>query len=184
VTTAASLAHAVYEQGQPVGFVSNGRDAADRVRAEARNREHRSRAGARLTLNEQARSERLQPVSVETRRGADQLLRILDQLARLELTDGLTFVEMLGEVTSRLPRDATVAAILPGVSEEAAAALGILRRGGFAVTAVLVTPEEDVLHDWASPPDWAARLMAEGIPFRQVRDETDLEALCAEHFIR
>src|SRR5258708_13435224 len=39
VTTAASLANAVYELGHQIGFVSNARDAADRIRHKAWNRE-------------------------------------------------------------------------------------------------------------------------------------------------
>jgi uncharacterized protein (DUF58 family) len=47
VTAAASLAHAVYQMGQQIGFISNGRDAADRIRLEGWDREYRSRLGAK-----------------------------------------------------------------------------------------------------------------------------------------
>lgn len=184
VTTVASLAHAVYEQGQPIGFVTNGRDAAERLRFEGWREEFRSRAIAHRTLDRRPRSERLAPVMVETRRGPNQLLRILDTLARLETTDGLSFPELVSEAIGRLPRDATIAAVLTHVTEETAIALGILRRSGFAVIAVMVSYEENEYLDWASPPDWAERLLAEGVPFRRVRDEASLQELCAEHFIR
>lgn len=185
ITTAASLANAVYEQGQQLGFVSNGRDAADRIQREGWKREFRTRAVAQRTLAEPMRNERLQPVTVETRRGAGQLLQILDALARLEPTDGLEFADLVLETSARLPRDATVVAILTDVSEATAIALGGLRRGGFAVMAILVSVEEGgEYRDWALPPDWAGRLMAEGVPFRRVQDEASLEQLCAEHFVR
>ncbi len=184
VTTVASLANAVSEQGQQVGFVSNGRDAADRIRSEGCRQEFRSRTLARENLDQRSSSERLQPVVVETRRDPGQLGLILDALARLELTDGLPFPDLVAEVSSRLPRDATVAAVLSEVSEEAAITLGNLRRSGFAVTAVLVSLEENDLHDWASAPEWADRLITEGIAFRRVQDEASLERLCAEHFVR
>ncbi len=184
VTTAASLANAVYEFGQQVGLVSNGRDAADRIRQEGWRREFRTRAIARANLKRSGRNERLQPVTVETCRGATQLLRILDTLARLELTDGLEFSELIAETSARLARDATIAAIVTRVSEATAIALGTLRRSGFAVTAIVVSFEEVDYHDWATPPDWADRLMAEGIAFRRVQDESSLSRLCAEHFVR
>lgn len=184
VTTAASLAHAVFEQGQQIGVVSNGRDAADRVRWEGYRHEFRSRTMARRELTEAPPSERLRPVVVETRRGTGQLRQILDTLARLETTDGLEFADLVLEVAPRLPRDATVVAILTDVTETTAIALGGLRRSGFAVTAILVSLEEaGEYRDWASPPEWAGRLLAEGIPFRRVVDEASLESLCAEHFV-
>ena len=34
ITAAASMANAVYEMGQQIGLVTNGRDAADRIRQE------------------------------------------------------------------------------------------------------------------------------------------------------
>ena len=77
-----------------------------------------------------------------------------------------------------------MAAVLTRVPEETAIALGTLRRAGFSVTAVMVSFEETEYLDWASPPEWADRLLAEGIAFRRVRDEASLEQLCAEHFVR
>jgi uncharacterized protein (DUF58 family) len=184
VTTVASLANAVHELGQQIGFVSNGRDAAERIRQEGWRREFRTRAMAKATLARRDPNERLEPVSVETRRGSGQLDRILDTLARLELTDGLPFADLLLEVCGRLPRDATVAAVMTGVTEETAFALGNLKRGGFAVMVVLVSFEAMDYHDWSSPPEWAERLLAEGIEFRRVQDESSLTQLCAEHFVR
>jgi hypothetical protein len=42
----------------------------------------------------------------------------------------------------RIPRDATLIAILPRVPVESAVALGTLRRQGFAVTAILIGLDE------------------------------------------
>ena len=92
---------------------------------------------ARRVAEMRESSDRLEPVMVETRRGAEQLMRILETLARVELTDGLTFPQLIAETTSRLPRDATALAILPSVTEETAVALGNLRRHGFAVSVIL-----------------------------------------------
>ena len=52
-------------------------------------------------------SHRLQPLIVETRRGVEQLHHIRDVLARVELTDGLTFAALVAETTSRLPRSSS-----------------------------------------------------------------------------
>jgi uncharacterized protein (DUF58 family) len=181
ITTTASLANAVYQMGEQVGLVTNGRDAAERVRYEGWHQEFRTRALARAKANTHEQSDRLQPLRVETQRGASQLDRILRTLARLELTDGFTLPQLLAETTSRLPRDASVIAILTTVSEEAAIALGNLRRSGYAVTAVLVMfGGESEYFDWAEPPGWVARLLAEGISFRRVDDEASLSRLCAE----
>jgi uncharacterized protein (DUF58 family) len=184
VTAAASLANAVYQMGEQIGFVTNGRDAAERARYEGWHQEFRTRALARAKAAEHPASERLQPVLVETRRGAAQLEQILAALARLETTDGFDFPQLLVESASRLPRDATVIAILADVTEEAAIALGNLRRQGYSVTAVLVMFGETEYHDWAQPPEWAGRLLAERIEFRRIDDEAALSRLCAERILR
>ena len=108
-------------------------------------------------------------MQIETRRGPDQLTPILEALARAELTDGLTCAQLVTEVSSRMPRDATVVAILPDVPEETAIALGNLRRQGFAVTAVVVM-YDDELH----AAEGLGRLMAERIDVRRIGDEREL----------
>src|SRR5580700_7038608 len=143
ITTAASLANAVYQMGQQIGLVTYGRDAADRIQQEGFRHEFRTRSLALQTAKMRDGSDRLRPVIVETRRGPEQLLRILEALARLELTEGLTFPQLIIEATSRLPRDATVVAILPSVPVEASIALGNLKRRGYAVTVILVTYDDD-----------------------------------------
>lgn len=178
VTTAASLANAVYQMGQQVGLVTNGRDAADRIRQEGWRLDFRTRAAAQQTVAMRDRSDRLQPVVVQTRRGVDQLMRILETLGRVELTDGLTFLQLVEEAASRLPRDATVVAVLSDVPAETALALGSLRRRGFAVTAVLVTADDDQF------PQFAGRLMAESIDVRRIENDAALSALCSEQAVR
>ena len=75
----------------------------------------------------------------------EQLQRMRELLACIELNAGLTFRQLIGESVARLPRDATVLAVLAEVTVETALTLGTLRRRGFAVTAVLVLFEEDAL---------------------------------------
>jgi uncharacterized protein (DUF58 family) len=173
VTAAVSLANAVYEMGQQVGLISNGRDAADRIRLEGYEHDHRTRLAARSKAGMHERSERLQPMIVQTRRGAEQFQRIREIMARVELTDGLSLAALIYETTSRMPRDATVVALIPEASVETALALGSLRRQGYAVSIVLVSADE------ADVEDSYGRLMAEGImDIRTLRDEAGLPDLC------
>jgi uncharacterized protein (DUF58 family) len=178
VTAAASLANAVYQMGQQVGLVSNGRDAADRIRLEGWAEDYRTRRAARQKAGMQEENQRLQPVVVETRRGAEQFQRIRETLARVELTDGLTVSDLVVEAGSRLPRDATIVAVLPDVTVETALTLGNLRRQGYAVTVVLILFDEDNLERGYG------RLLAEGVrDVRHLRDEAGLPELCRQQLL-
>jgi len=178
VTTAASLGNALYQMGQQVGLMTNGRDAADRIREEGWRSDFYTREMAQSKLGMRESSDRLRPVEVATRRGADQLTRMLESLARIELSDGLDFAALVSEVTSQLPLDATVVAVLPDVSPETAIALGNLRRRGFAVTAVMVMYDDEGHY-----PDCVGRLLAEGIDARRVEDEETLSVFCGEQLV-
>jgi uncharacterized repeat protein (TIGR01451 family) len=178
VSAAASLANAVYEMDQQIGLVTNGRDAADRIRQEGWDYDIRSRKAARRAAGMLESSDRLQPVVVETRRGSEQLMRILETLARVELTDGLSFAQLVLETAGRLPRDATIVALLTSPSIETAGALGELRRKGLAVTAIL-NLFDDTEFERAS-----AQLAAEGIEARHLKNVEALPTLCREYALR
>jgi uncharacterized protein (DUF58 family) len=178
VTAAASLANAVSEMDQQVGLVTNGRDAADRIRQEGWDYDIRSRKAARLAAEMQENNDRLQPVVVPTRRGAEQLSQILSTLARVELTDGLSFPQLVSETASRLPRDATVVAILTAASLETAIALGELRHKGLAVTAIL-----NIYDDTEYAKEYAM-LATEGIDARHLKNVEALPTLCREYVLR
>jgi uncharacterized protein (DUF58 family) len=175
VTTAVSLAHAVFLMGQQVGLVTNGRDAADRIRLEGWDQDFRTRQTARYIGGMDATSDRLRPLLVPTRRGPESFEQIRETLARVELTDGLTFAELVVETAGRLPRDASVIALLPAVSTETALALGNLRRRGFAITAVLILIDEDHLEQAYG------RLLAESMrDIRHLQSEAEVSALCGQ----
>lgn len=178
VTTAASLIHAVYEMGQQIGLMTNGRDAADRIRHEGWAYDQRTREAAREGAGMLPKSERLRPVIVPTRRGPETFMQILDALGRLELTDGLTFSQLIEESQEHLPRDATVVVLLPQVTAEDAIRLSMLKRQGFAVTAVLN------LYDQYEFGRAAGMLLAEGIESRQLRDEASIVSLCNQAVLR
>jgi uncharacterized protein (DUF58 family) len=179
-TVAASIAYAVAMINQPVGLVSNGRDAADRMRTEVETQEggddevasFENRDEARLSGEMLEESERLRLVQVETRRGIEQFQKIREALARLELSDGMTFPGLILEATPRLPRDATVIAVLAAVPVETSASLGILRKQGFAVSALVIGLEDE---DAAKA---HGRLLAAGVrDVRSIRNEAELALL-------
>jgi uncharacterized protein (DUF58 family) len=183
ITTACSLAYAISLLNQQVGLASNGRDAAERIREEALEAKseaqpdegYDSRFEARERFELLERTNRLRPVVVETRRGFEQYQLIREALARLELTDGMTFPQLVLEMGPRIPRDATVIAMLPRVPVETALALGILRRQGFAISVILIGLAEDGSDDRAQA---YGRLLAEGIrDVRVVNSEEELMLL-------
>lgn len=178
VTAAASIANAVYEMGQQIGLVTNGRDAADRIRQQGWEYDIRTRDAAKQAASMLDDSDRLRPLVVETRRGADQLMQILETLARVELTDGLTLHQLIAETMSELPRDATVIAILPKVTPETVVTLGSLKRQGYAVTAVLNLYEEYNFAQAAGP------LIAQGIDVQQLKDEASIVSVCRKFILR
>lgn len=184
ITTVASLANAVFVMGQQIGFVSNGRDAADRIRAEGWLAEFTTRADACQRAAGPPTNDRLQPVQVQTRKGIEKMRQILETLARLEHTDGLDFSEMLAAAVSKIPRDATVVPVLRQVTPATAIALGELVHRGFLVTAVVVAFERDPVPDWAQPPEWAGLLLAHGVDFRLVNSEESVMSLCTEAIVR
>ncbi len=178
ITAAASVANALYQMGQQVGLVSNGRDAVDRIRREGWDPDPQNRLIARQSAAMLDKSDRLRPVVVETCRGPEQLMRILETLARLELTDGLTLGQALEETTSRMPRDATVLAFVSKVSIETAMALGELRRRGFAVTAVVNAYH---IHEFEAA---CGPLLAEGVEARHLPDEAAVTTMCEDYVLR
>ena len=184
IIAVASLANAVFLMGQQIGLISNGRDAADRIREEGWRAEFLNRAAAQQRAAEPLTNDRLRPVQVQTGKGSEKMREMLETLARLEHTDGLDFAEMLAAIISRVPRDATVIPVLRQVTPAMAVALGDLVRRGFLVTAVVVNFGEGSVPDWAQPPEWAMLLLAHGIDFRMVNSEEAVMNLCAEALVR
>jgi uncharacterized repeat protein (TIGR01451 family) len=176
VTAAVALANAVALMGQPIGLITNGRDAADRIRRRdeiARRAGPRAdRAAVRRMAAMREDDDRLRPLIVPPGRGPEIFARIRETMARVELSDGLTFDRLLIEAEPRLPRDATVIAVLADVTHETALSLGRLKRQGFAVSAVLLAFDEVERIDSAGP------LIAEGIPVRALSDEEELYRFC------
>jgi uncharacterized protein (DUF58 family) len=178
ITAAASIANAVTLMGQQIGLITNGRDAADRIRTEGWASDWRTREAAQVAASVRTTSDRLRPIVLGTRRGGDQFMQILEMLARLELTDGLSLPQTILETSSRMPRDVTVIAILARVTPEIAISLGMLRRRGLAVVAILN------IHDPLEYADAAGPLMAERIETRHLQSEESVTEICAQYWLR
>jgi uncharacterized protein (DUF58 family) len=164
ITACVSLAYALYEMGQQVGVITNGRDAAERIRQEGWDYDMRTRQAALESATPSDEDDRLQPVIVPTARGPQQPLRIRHLLARLEKTDGFRIPELLRETISRLPRDASVIVVMSDVRPADAIALSQLKRQGFFVTAIIN------VYDLGEFADRAGPLVAAGIAVHQLVD--------------
>lgn len=184
IVAVAALANAVSLQGQQIGLVTNGRDAADRIREAGWHGEFQNRSLARKQAATVTENTRMRPVVVPTRKSAENFLLILETLARLEHTDGLEFSRLVREAAVQIPRDATVVAVLSQVTPEVAQSLGELVRRGFLVTVVVVVFGGELLPDWARPPEWAEILLAQSINFHIANSENAVTNLCAQAIIR
>ena len=120
---------------------------------------------------------RLRPQVVPHARGPESFARIREAMARVELSDALKFDRLVIEAESRIPRDATVVAILAMVTPETALSLGRLKRQGYAVSVVLLAFDEIERIDNASP------LIAQRIQVRSISDETELHGFCELQFV-
>jgi uncharacterized protein (DUF58 family) len=178
VTAAASLAGALAQMGQQVGFITNGRDAAERIRREGWGHDQVHTRREAQSAGDEQENHRLRPVIVPTRRSSIQLRQILETLARIEKSDGLPFPALVHESASRMPHSATVIALLASVTTEAALALGNLRRRGMAVTAIVNVYDE---YDFARV---AGPLVAERIEVRQLRDRAGIARMCQRMVLR
>ena len=178
ITAAASVAHAMYEMGHQFGLLTNGLDAASGVKGRAERAgaatdfESRdaARSGAASTDGDAIR----RPLVVPAEKGAGQFMRIWELLARVELSEEISFGEMVIQEAGAIARDATVFAILANVTPEIAVALGELRRRGMAVSAVVNTYYD---YEFEESVKW---LLAEHIEVRHLRDEESIVSLCNE----
>ncbi|HHM13120.1 MAG TPA: DUF58 domain-containing protein [Planctomycetaceae bacterium] len=174
ITAAASIAHALNQMDQQVGLVSNGRDGADRIRVEGFRVPRITRHVARKLAEEDVREARLRPVVTTASRGPESFTRLWEQLARLELNQGLDFAQLLIEAGSRIPRDATALALLGDVTEMHVLALDEFQRRGYAVAAVVNEYDEERFQAAAGP------LIAAGIPVYRVRDDASIADMCRQ----
>ena len=96
--------------------------------------------------------------------------------AKLSLT-AVGVVTIIG-ISGCMPRDATVIAILPRVTPEIAISLGMLRRRGLAVVAIINVFDQQEYADAAGP------LLAEQIETRHLHSEESVVEICAQYWLR
>jgi uncharacterized protein (DUF58 family) len=178
ITFAASLATAMYEMNQPVGLVTNGRDAADRIRTEGWSTDYRTRDAVRQNSVMRGADDRLRPVILAADRGPVHAREVQRQLARLERSDGLTLESTLIESEPRLARDTTLLVVLQTSSEAATAALLGMARRGWAVAVAVNTHDQEAFSRIAGP------LIAAGITVLPLRDEASLPQVCQHIILR
>jgi uncharacterized membrane protein len=90
----------------------------------------------------------------------------------------MDFGHLVTETISRLPRDATVVAILPTASPASIVALQMLHRRGFAVSAIL-----NFYDEWEFATT-AAVLTASGITAHHLKDESSVSSICQQFTLR
>ncbi len=171
VTAAASLAVYVAGGHQQVGFLSNGRDAADRARYEPIEITAATRWQAEKLAAMKERSERLRPFEVPVGRGELNVGRILDATARVELSDFQPVGAMLLREYPRLPRDAAVLVITPRLDRPLLEAVVAMRHSGFLLTVFTIAN--------CGEPELRAKLLSEGVTCYDLDQPHHLSRLAA-----
>ncbi|NLG49461.1 MAG: DUF58 domain-containing protein [Chloroflexi bacterium] len=115
ITTAASIAHCLIEQRQTVGLASNGLDP--------------------LADPEQAQSIILPP-----RKGQEQLMHMLDVLARVQMGEQIPFNDLLRQARLHLTWGSTGIIITADADEPLFDNLLLMKRAGFHVILIVLDP--------------------------------------------
>jgi len=178
ITTVASIAHTLYLMNQQFGMATNGRDAADRIRTEGWETDFRSRDVVLDAAQAEQKNSRLRPIVIPCNRGPEQFHDMHRLLARLERTDGLEFPNLILETQSRLPRDASIIAVVQSVDDYASLALGMLAKQGYAVSAIVNQHELEAFHEASG------RLMSQRIPVYHLIDESSIPGICQKMLLK
>lgn len=168
VSLACSIAAALYELQQPFGFLSNGRDAADRIRLTGLESSFQNRGEAWSGASMRDSDDRLHAVSVPAGRGPAHFEEVRRTLARVELSDGLPIRDTILENQQRMARNTTLIVILPNCDPQTASLLIDMRRRGWVISTVINTADMNVYLDSAGP------LIEAGIDTIQLTDEATL----------
>ncbi len=178
VTAAASIATALHDWGEPFGLATNGRDAADRIRLEGWEGDHRVRIEVTEAASMRGESDRLRPVTMPADRGPLHLKEMFRTLARLERTDALTLPELLVECESDLSPETTMLFIVQKCPSESIASLVSLARRGWAVAVIVNTFD---INDYSAS---AGPLIACNIPTFHLSTEESIADVCRQVTLR
>ena len=143
ITTTASIAYLLQMSGEQVGLLTNARDAAEIARYEVNAQQTLSRSDAQQSVVGEEESVRLSPLQVPTLRTPIQAQRIIENLARVLPTDGLSIAQTILMHSLHLPRNAALLPVVPYVTEELALALASMKITGFNVTVFLIDNNSD-----------------------------------------
>jgi hypothetical protein len=172
VTTAASVADYVLFEGQKVGLLSNGGDAAERYPREWTGDTFRriedvvERAAARHEPSGYS------PLEVRPGRGDWQRTRVLAALGRLVPAAGVTLAQLIEVEMPRIPRDLVAIVVTRAIDDELMLALDGLRRSGVELSLMWIRPRElEGVNLPALPPS---------VPVHAIADELQLENLGAQ----
>ena len=138
ITTTASIAYLLQVSGEQVGMLTNARDAAEIARYEVESRQALSRRDAGECIVGEAESDRLNPLQVPTLRTTAQAQYVIENLARVTPTNGLTIDKIILAEFERLPRDAALLPVVPEVTEQLALTLASMKLSGFNVSVFLI----------------------------------------------
>lgn len=172
VTCAASMALAVCQIRQQVGFLTNAVHGAQRVK----------HLGFELQANSldqivreqgQGPVEGIDFVRIPTRRGDEQFERIRESLACLELTHGKLLELFLAENSWMVPADSTLTVITPVVTQGLAQILGDFKKRGRAVSVILVVVD-DAQRERSITNLVGVRIM----DFKIIAKEADIPQMC------
>lgn len=139
VEVAASLATHLVNQRQPVGLLTNGREAQPPAPTNDENGEPESSSNTAQEPPSIAVQERLPPIP--PRNGRAHLMKILEQLARLEASETISLADWLGHDNLGLSWGVTVLVITPTGTESVCQGLHRLVRAGLNPVLITVQPD-------------------------------------------
>jgi uncharacterized protein (DUF58 family) len=147
IEVAASLAYFLHRQRQPVGLVTNGRDGPAVVGSSDTN-----------------------PIRMSSRKGASQLMKIMEALARVQVHRGKPMAQLLADEARQLPWASTILVITPIDSPDIVKALLSLRHSGYLITVFLTG--DRIIH-----PGFLTHPPMPGLTFLRCRHSGELDAL-------
>lgn len=142
ITTTASIAYLLQLSGEQVGMVTNAVDAAEVARYEVKAQRTLTRDDAYRSVVGEGDTDRLNPLTVPTRRSPVQAQQIIENLARVLPGKGLDVGDLILAEFRRLPRDGALLPVVPQVTGEFARVLGEMTLSGFAVSVFLIDNQE------------------------------------------
>jgi uncharacterized protein (DUF58 family) len=182
IVVAASIAQYLLEKRQTVGLSTNGVDPLDSVEVLVEGDTGRPGMvdpmtnGARLPRTAKAATEMdppkavpvTGPVTITARKGREQLMQILSVLARIQVSEGAAFVDLVRQASLHMSWGGTGIIITAHADDSLFGSMLAMKRSGFHVVLVLLDPR-------APFPLLKERAEQVGIRAYQIWQESDLD---------